>query len=311
LACINCHLRRDEGQATGPVECGGCHDRAQQLEIEKLENPPRLQRGQPDRMWLYTPGATSHVVAFDHGRHEGHTDRCATCHHQGLQKCGDCHSVTGRPEGGGVTLEQAFHARNSEHSCVGCHQRVVMADKRCAGCHQALTEVPSPQSCPRCHIGPQPSEMAHAKLDEALAPPVTAPLPDRGQDFPDVVNIDVLREVYGPSPLAHGDIVQALNEEASQSTLALHFHGGAGAPCAGCHHRSAQGTRPPPCRACHRGTAAERTDQPALLAAYHRQCIGCHQEMELETGCTVCHEPATGAAVQESAESASEGRSQP
>ena len=50
-ACIGCHLeagRRPIAQATGPVDCAGCHDRGRQLSIKTIDNPPRLERGQPD-----------------------------------------------------------------------------------------------------------------------------------------------------------------------------------------------------------------------------------------------------------------------
>ena len=41
-------------------------------------------------------------------------------------------------------------------------------------------------------------------------------------------------------------------------------------------------------------------DKPGLTAAYHRQCIGCHQAMAIrKTGCTDCHAKAAGGSTED------------
>ena len=53
---------------------------------------------------------------------------------------------------------------------------------------------------------------------------------------------------------------------------------------------SPAGERPPRCAACHGEAAAATMDKPGLKVAYHRQCIGCHIEMNIQKqGCTDCH----------------------
>ena len=120
-------------------------------------------------------------------------------------------------------------------------------------------------------------------------------IPETSDDFPEEVVIDVLAQTYEPSKLPHREIVEAMDKVVRPSRLAVRFHGGQPVPCSGCHHESPEGTRPPPCRACHTDAARPPADMPALDSAYHRQCIGCHQQMGIdETGCTDCHEEAQG-----------------
>jgi hypothetical protein len=119
-------------------------------------------------------------------------------------------------------------------------------------------------------------------------------LPPESDEFPTEVVIDVLADQYQPSKLPHRDIVERLAKNRTKSAMVTRFHDPSQAvPCAGCHHRSPHGKRPPPCRACHTNEFHPTKDVPSLVAAYHRQCIGCHQQMGLETGCTACHEEAT------------------
>jgi cytochrome c553 len=52
---------------------------------------------------------------------------------------------------------------------------------------------------------------------------------------------------------------------------------------------------PPKCASCHGKTADMKLpDRPALKAAYHLQCMGCHERMKVDpvakTDCTGCHE---------------------
>jgi DnaJ-class molecular chaperone len=117
-----------------------------------------------------------------------------------------------------------------------------------------------------------------------------AELPVPSDDFPKEVVIDSLVSKYQASKLPHAKIVEKLDRTVRDSRLAVRFHADTETLCAGCHHQSPLGTRPPPCRACHGETAEATRDKPALKVAYHRQCVGCHIEMGIgKQGCTDCH----------------------
>jgi cytochrome c553 len=68
--------------------------------------------------------------------------------------------------------------------------------------------------------------------------------------------------------------------------------------CSTCHHGEKDGKKDPsadsagtPCADCH--TAAGKPGRTPLMRAYHRQCMGCH--LNLNKGpvtCGDCHQPA-------------------
>jgi hypothetical protein len=60
--------------------------------------------------------------------------------------------------------------------------------------------------------------------------------------------------------------------------------------CATCHHHSEAG-QTPSCNECHGASSGSKeSDIPELKDAYHRQCMGCHREMDMgPTGCAECH----------------------
>jgi hypothetical protein len=105
------------------------------------------------------------------------------------------------------------------------------------------------------------------------------------------VVIKVLADKYQPSKLPHRKIVAALDAAVRKSKLAQAMHGGIQTLCSGCHHGNwPPGQRPPSCRSCHDRQGRPTRDRPGLQAAYHRQCIGCHQQMGIkQQGCTDCH----------------------
>ncbi len=291
--CIRCHFEiaeKDPKAKHGPIQCAGCHDEKVRAEQEKLEDPPRLTReGMPEVVWIFAPGVKTNLVAFDHRAHERVGDFCTSCHHESMKACKECHTIEGSKDGDHVTLEQAYHRLGSEHSCVGCHERKTR-QRDCAGCHHALPQQPGEHSCKTCHNGP----VAGTEVDDlpATMPPLERePLPDVSDDFPETITIDGLVDKYGPTEFPHQRIVENLDEAIRLSKLASRFHFSTRVLCSGCHHQSPVGTRPPPCKACHDDSADPTEDKPALKAAYHRQCIGCHQKMGLEEqGCTDCHE---------------------
>jgi hypothetical protein len=288
-ACLSCHLRRIRMELdSGPTLCVGCHDLERQKAIRRLEEVPRLVRGQPDTVWIHSIDAKSATVAFNHLAHEPVTGSCSTCHHQSLKPCDECHSLEGSPEGADVTVAQAYHLAASEHSCVGCHARHA-AEEGCAGCHHSMTQPPAESTCVQCHNGPPPGSPA-LEIAPMWAEPQLDVLPALSDDFPETVVIDGMVDRYEASQLPHSKIVVKLDEIVRSSKLAGRFHGTSETLCSGCHHHSPVGTRPPPCRSCHAEAGDPTRDHPGLKVAYHRQCVGCHIAMDLpQQGCTDCH----------------------
>jgi hypothetical protein len=77
--------------------------------------------------------------------------------------------------------------------------------------------------------------------------------------------------------------------------LASAFHTDPATLCSGCHHNSPPSMNPPKCGSCHGTTTDPKSPgRITLKAAYHLQCMGCHERMKVEfvvkTDCTGCHE---------------------
>jgi hypothetical protein len=94
-------------------------------------------------------------------------------------------------------------------------------------------------------------------------------------DGPEIINLDRLSNKYMPVVFSH-----KIHAQMSQMS------GG----CAGCHHYNTAGPILP-CSDCH-SIERKREDisKPDLQAAYHRQCINCHNEWSHSTDCNSCHE---------------------
>jgi hypothetical protein len=300
--CVSCHLRRQEqGGKAGPLRCAGCH--GNERKVRPSHDPlPRLKlERQPDHVILGQDKKTkAGFVSFDHLHHEVTAPFCTSCHHYALDKCQTCHaSKTGKD--GGVSMEDAHHLVSSSRSCVGCHRRAAL-QQDCAGCHAARSGGPQERSCQVCHT-PKPMETTAptsmpavtpaAGTAVTVAPPAEADrfgLPPASETFPETVVMADLSKTYLPTTLPHRKMAQRLNEILQQNKLARTFHGSTQVLCAGCHHRTPLGQKPPRCQSCHPSAAGARKDIPALKAAYHRQCVGCHQKMGLKAvGCTDCH----------------------
>jgi hypothetical protein len=290
--CVGCHLERaDRAERSGPTRCVGCHDEETVAAYDRLDPVPRLLRGQPNSLWVKGPGAIRPMVAFNHSSHEMQGFSCSACHHDRLKACADCHTLRPNEDGGGINLERAHHDRVSSTSCVGCH-RSTSSRGDCAGCHRDTTVATSSVSgCVICHSGPrpEPEEPPPELADGHPLPTELPPLPPTSDDLPEEVTIDVLVDQYQASTLPHLKIIRRLDESIRSNPLARRFHGTTEAMCAGCHHHSPAGERPPACSACHGDEAAATTDRPSLKVAYHRQCVRCHQRLEIKAGCTDCH----------------------
>ena len=120
--------------------------------------------------------------------------------------------------------------------------------------------------------------------------PVTHPLKDIS--IPEKIVIKHLSEKYEPVEFPHLKIVTKIAENIKENRIANYFHQDRTTLCQGCHHNSPGSIHPPNCRSCH-GRPFDETDptRPGLVGAYHKRCMGCHDEMEIKkpAGCKECH----------------------
>lgn len=326
-ACVACHqaLSATQERPTGPLDCAGCHTRQSQEKHRVVEEVPRMKRNQPDAVlmasWLNAaapaPEAVDAAIAanpkpvpFDHLAHElsvAQSASCRDCHHNTLLACADCHTRAGAPQGDQFSLNQAMHDVGSARSCIGCHQSQTLARADCAGCHAAGPRTTlQERGCATCHAVDKSAlprtPMAAAERVEVAAATLSArrsdrasmgPLPDL-ERIPDKVRIDVLKDQYDGVDMPHRKMVLELARRIEGSGLARTFHADPLTLCAGCHHNSPADFNPPKCASCHGANPPGPGDgRPALMGAYHNQCMGCHTRMEIAkpaaTACSECH----------------------
>ena len=333
ISCVDCHLKtKAKEMASGPVDCGGCHDLEARGKIELVEDIPRMERGQPDIVFVKRQKENTHVdpeiikqsqenlmnpVPFSHLAHEQSNDTCRVCHHAGMEPCFTCHTLGGDEKGNFVRLETAMHQLDSEKSCRGCHENK-KDDKNCSGCHEFIhsgIKSTDQSLCISCHMNPVfdgmevsevfvdrgaemvPGEPGHrsdplAQIYLESRVPVTGTYSE--QDIPETVIIKKLAKQYEPTELPHRKIVNALMKNIQESKITQYFHNDPGTLCQGCHHNSPVSKKPPSCESCHsRAFEVVYPYRPGLMAAYHNQCMGCHDRMGIEkpatNDCTGCH----------------------
>ena len=313
IQCIECHREKTAQElAAGPMECSGCHAKENRQLYEKPEDLERMKRNQPDTVFVkgrkpITPDVDPMQglgpVAFNHQGHETYNDSCRVCHHADLGTCARCHSSEGTPDGNQIKLTQAMHYQNSESSCIGCHTKVQQRSE-CIGCHRTVKADPAlaPQEgCMVCHrILPEGETMpADETMAQALAArqlsrrPAMEALPSV-DDIPDKVTIKFLEKEYEAVVMPHRKMVLALADGVRNNPLAEQFHTTSATLCQGCHHNAPETTKPAQCISCH-GRSSDNLNpgRPGLLAAYHQQCIDCHEYMGIEKPksreCTACH----------------------
>ena len=308
----------------GPTDCASCHcpiikDKNADISADEkvLSSIPRLMRGQPDAILMTTDKAVEgkyagsmRPVSFDHKTHEQNAVSCGSCHHKKIAACSTCHTAGGDEKGDFVTFETAMHKADSNRSCIGCHNNEVKKPS-CAGCHAAMPARTSEKSCATCHATPvgfsnaQAEDGSLTKLSKedkitVAAATVAARQEQRVEgisqaDIPDTVTISVLSDKYEPSTFPHRKIVKSLMEKQKNNQLAAAFHTESTTLCQACHHNSPASKTPPKCVSCHAKAEGVATDgRPALKAAYHLQCMGCHTQMQqkpVETDCSGCHKP--------------------
>ncbi|MDQ7781571.1 MAG: cytochrome c3 family protein [Desulfomonilaceae bacterium] len=290
--CISCHMKlAEEKKKTGPFVCKGCHGEHKEMKPDELIKLPRLVRGQKDYLDISLKDpktATMKAVPFNHKDHEARGQFCNACHHNSLEKCSNCHTRAGdMKKGGGVTFERAFHNPDSNRSCVGCHE-TAKKQSQCAGCHSLMPTKTMPKSaCLVCHRGPSDGKPVEY-------PPMS--LVFDKEKVPDKVVMKHLEKEFKPVELPHVKIVTKLGVISNKSSLARAFHAGSEQSfCSACHHKGdLQATsKVPGCTACHsRPFDPKEPGKPGILAAYHRQCMGCHEAMNqkpLPLECIKCH----------------------
>lgn len=311
--CISCHLGiAKTGQPSGPVACATCHDAAIRSTFKQVRDIPRLNAGQADVILLMTEAkakaepVVQNVVPFNHKGHEEKTATCSSCHHnafsKGVVSCGQCHTALGKKEGDFITTEQAMHGVRSQASCIGCHVQA-QSKPQCAGCHTLMgrTGQNAEKECGKCHVnmtaGPELGADKTVRTATAVQLISSRPKSDASinlNDIPEFVEIDALANEYKASKFPHRKIMKTILEGMKDESMAAYFHSSPKSVCAGCHHNSPVSANPPKCASCH-GLVANKEDgaKPALKAAYHQQCMGCHKAMGIEkpadTACTECH----------------------
>ena len=314
-SCIACHQNVAAQAKNAPVNCAGCHAPEALAAQAASRNIPRLMRGQPDKTIMFpvsargvTPSAAMSPVLFDHKAHEDKVPGCHGCHHARIGACGSCHTAEGAQAGYNVNLDRAMHSESTQRSCVGCHNERLKAPE-CAGCHGFVQPVRGRDFCAACHIdipgldaktfsagiaGKLP--LADKKrLGEAAGMLRRYAGDPKLDQVPDVVRIGGLKDEYEATEFNHKSHLEAyLMGALENDKLASAFHTDPATLCVGCHHNSPPSMSPPKCVSCHgKNIDAKFPGRPALKAAYHLQCMGCHDRMKVEpvakTDCIGCH----------------------
>ena len=126
----------------------------------------------------------------------------------------------------------------------------------CALCHSCALPTrdgPCLKSCPRDRSTP------------------TIP-PDAARHAPASIRIDYLTGIYDPVHFDH-------TLHATMPDTA----------CTRCHHHSSQPPYPA-CKQCHAASGSDaETGVVNLRGAFHRQCLGCHRELNTSSSCETCH----------------------
>jgi len=317
-ACVNCHqfVQLDK-KSGGPTICKGCHDVIEQEKIKILTRVPRLKRNQPDNVLITGYGdqaklsenlvnASMNPVAFNHKIHESSVESCKSCHHESLKGCRDCHTVSGDKKGNFISLESAMHNKTSQSSCVSCHNNK-KKENECAGCHSIIPEKNfSHMACSQCH------EVDKSQIAIDSSPDMNAMMKLAGKTtelrsksyndisgkisekvIPEKVIIDILSDEYKPVDFPHLQMFNQIKTRIEKSSLARAFHKDDKTLCMGCHHYSPSSLTPVKCQSCHSKAGKPNDNRPDLKAAYHGQCISCHNKMKIEkpagTDCVSCH----------------------
>lgn len=292
--CVTCHLDLLEkgAEKSGPVLCAGCHTGADSKPAAIPESM-RLMVGQPDVAIIGDAKMTNKgragtkLVAFNHKAHELSGVSCSSCHPET-----DSRESFIKPE-------TAMHSDSNGLDCAACHNESKKAAE-CAGCHAVMPEnkASDDASCVACHS----IDSANGKhlpkgksLERMMAKRRSAHDSGLRKKAPETVTIDVLAKKFQPSVFPHKVMVDALAKGLDSNPMANAFHGSDAALCLGCHHNAPATENPAKCASCHSVTRTKKSKRghgrPDLTGAYHQQCMGCHDTMNvtLDDGCRACH----------------------
>lgn len=125
---------------------------AQAREVSKgimkiIKNPMEIKGGESSRM----------NVMFRHQSHQGKGIACKHCHHESSSDTAyssctqECHATPGARERDTMSMFMAFHARETDRSCYGCHTQLAEKDPK---------KYSSFKGCRPCHMSPQARETA-------------------------------------------------------------------------------------------------------------------------------------------------------
>lgn len=264
------------------------------------------------------PGAVGmKPVVFNHKIHETKVQECESCHHTGDPvPCATCHTVEGSALGNFITLDRAMHAndikqrknKRTPESCVSCHEKLYTQRKECAGCHAIVQPTHNEKWCAVCHVDvpnltkDQFAKGVAGKLDpeenmQLALNTIKARKPVKYTDPTKMnyrVKIDTLVNKYEPNYFNHARHIVSVERKIKDNTLAQAFHSTPEILCQTCHHHSPSTTTPSKCVSCHNPRIdKEHPGRPTLMAAYHLQCMGCHDGMQVKrprkNDCTGCH----------------------
>lgn len=128
---------------------------------------------------------------------------------------------------------------------------------------------------------------------------MAVPGTSRGMSVPDSITLNSQGKLYKPFDFNHAGHILLIKECSN-----CHHHTTGtqdlNANCVRCHRNSSE-TQIVSCKGCHLAEPFSATairekdpkiyhlDKPSLKAAFHRNCIDCHEEMSGPTGCQDCH----------------------
>lgn len=254
--CVECHRdRKSKGLSTGPVSCGGCHER----EVRFV--------------------SAAYPMEFDmplHYRHVKACQSCGDCHHsydehqkvsyvKGQESsCRDCHRDRAEENRGSMRAV-------SHRQCIDCHRkRLAAGDKSgpytCEGCHDKTRQMAyeRPSLVPRMERG-QPIATILASLDQHEPARMNAVV------FPHALHegatfncrschhetLQACRNCHGPSvpnEKSRVNTEQAMHDPVSpHSCVGCHNREQGKSRCAGCHSKGIGAMDKDTCLICHNG----------------------------------------------------------
>lgn len=152
----------------------------------------------------------------------------------------------------------------------------------------SLNQVSRPP-CSDCHLCNSPT-LKEPCLRSCMRPSSKANWDHKPEEGPGLIVLKGSSNVYDPVMFDHRSHAEM---------------GSMGDGCVSCHHYAPAG-HIPPCSDCHLKPSA--LGQPGLKGAYHRQCLGCHEEWSGSTDCVYCHPPKETGSTVGSASSHGQGR---